>query len=379
VTEKTEQALKQPTVDTEAPNSDASDSGASSKTKRSLRALYRTLRTMFIVAVILGMAAAGWLFWQDWQQRTLVIDETSSAIKGMIRSMQKAQHQSLAVGDAQTEQLQQIQQLQQQIQNLQLRVNTQGRRLAELGSTTRSDWLLAEAVYLTRLASQRLQTQRSVKTPLALLENVDIILKELDDPDLLSVRGAVAEDITALRLAGDVDREGIYLELQALANNIEKLPLVDFPAEVSPQQQAPRALQNNEDNIFTGFLRELESLVRIRDRQTPLEPILQPTEELLVRRNFYMMLEQAQVALLREEQVIYDQSLLKAQNYLARFFQYNANAQVAQRRLATLAQANIARTLPRINRSLEALETLLIVRQQRLTETDNAVEVETAQ
>jgi len=92
-----------------------------------------------------------------------------------------------------------------------------------------------------------------------------------------------------------------------------------------------------------------------------------------------MMLEQAQVALLREEQVIYDQSLLKAQNYLARFFQYNANAQVAQRRLATLAQANIARTLPRINRSLEALETLLIVRQQRLTETDNAVEVETAQ
>ena len=47
--------------------------------------------------------------------------------------------------------------LESKIDNLQLRINTQGRRMAELGFTTRSDWLLAEAVYLSRLANQRLQ------------------------------------------------------------------------------------------------------------------------------------------------------------------------------------------------------------------------------
>ena len=379
MTEKSNQTLKQPTVGAEAPDTDTVEVSALNKTNHSRSTLYRALFNIFMVAVVLGMASAGWLFWKDWQQRTLVIDETSSTVKSMVRSMQKTQHQSLAADDMQTRQLQQIQQLEQQIQNLQLRVNTQGRRLAELGSTTRSDWLLAEAIYLTRLASQRLQTQRSVKTPLALLESVDVILKELDDPDLLSVRSAVAEDITALRLAGDVDREGIYLELQSLSNHIETLPLVDLPVEINSTKEDLVALQNGKDNIFKDFLMELKSLVRIRDREMPIEPILQPPEELLVRHNFYMMLEQAQVALLREEQVVYDQSLLKAQNYLLRFFQHNANSQVVQRRLEVLAQTNIAQTLPRINRSLEALEALLVVRQQRLTEDNDAPEVEAVQ
>jgi len=379
VIENTEQALKQPIVDAEAPNIDPSDSGASSKAKRSIRTLYRILRNILIVAVILGMTAAGWLFWKDWQQRTLVIDETSSAVKGLVRSVKSARHQSLAVGNAQTRQLQQIQQLQQQIQNLQLRVNTQGRRLSELGSTTRSDWLLAEAVYLARLAVQRLQTERRVKNPLALLQNVDTILKELDDPELHSVRTAVAEDITALRLAGDVDREGIYLELQALANTFEHLPVVEFAAQLAPEPQSSATVQTTENNAFEAFISELRALVRIRHRETPIEPMVQPAEELVVRRNLHMMLEQAQVALLREEQRIYDQSLRKAQTYLARFFQYNPNVQTVNKRLAVLRDSNITQRLPEINHSLEALQTLLVVRQQRLTEDDHSVEVETAE
>ena len=379
MTEKTEQVLRQPTVDTEAPNGDSSNIGRLSKTKSSMRTLYRTLRNMLIVVIILGMASAGWLFWQDWQLRTLVIDETSSAVKGIVRSVEKTQHQSAAVGDAQTRQLQKVQQLQQQIQNLQLRVNTQGKRLAELSSTTRSDWLLAEAVYLARLASQRLQTERSVKNPLALLENVDIILQELDDPDLLSVRSAVAEDITALRLAGDVDREGIYLELQALANNIEKLPLVELPVQPTSEPQPSATVPTTENNIFKEFISEIGTLIRIRHRETPIKPILQPTEELVVRRNLHMMLEQAQVSLLREEQSIYNQSLEKTQNYLTRFVQYNPNAQTVHRRLAVLMETNITQKLPEINRSLEALQTLLVVRQQRLTADDNSGEMEAAQ
>ena len=83
-----------------------------------------------------------------------------------------------------------------------------------MGSTTRSDWLLAEAEYLARLARQRLQTERSVKSPLALLESVDAILSQIDDPNLLVARNAVAEDITKLRLVADIDREGCILSFK---------------------------------------------------------------------------------------------------------------------------------------------------------------------
>jgi uroporphyrin-3 C-methyltransferase len=83
-----------------------------------------------------------------------------------------------------------------------------------------------------------------------------------------------------------------------------------------------------------------------------------------------MMLEQAQVALLREEQIIYRQSLLKVQNYLDRFFQYNSSVQTLESRITALAALQIEQQLPAINRSVEVLEALLIARQQRLTDAD---------
>ena len=96
----------------------------------------------------------------------------------------------------------------------------------------------------------------------------------------------------------------------------------------------------------------------------------------MVRGNLQMMVEQSQVALLREEQTIYRHSLLKAEDYVARFFSYNANAEVLQQRLKALANINIIQELPQINRSFEALQALLIVRQQSLS--GEAVEKETA-
>ena len=146
-------------------------------------------------------------------------------------------------------------QLDNQLQNIELRVNAQGKRLVELGSTTRSDWLLAEAEYLARLAQQRLQTERRVKSPLALLQSVDAILTQIDDPNLLQARSAVAADITSLRLTPDVDREGIYLELQALANSVEKLLLNELAKPQEPvQQPLKKPSQQSKQSVLDEFL-----------------------------------------------------------------------------------------------------------------------------
>ena len=88
------------------------------------------------------------------------------------------------------------------------------------------------------------------------------------------MRRALAEDITALRLVKDVDRQGMYLELQALANNIESLPLIDIPAQMAAAKELAtaeesKAEESNHADVKSGFY-EIRSLVRVTQRKLPL-------------------------------------------------------------------------------------------------------------
>ncbi len=330
--------------------------------------ILRTLKIILALGLIVALLAASWMGWTLWQTWALEADKSDRQLSGMQDAIDSIQQQARL---DQERQLLESQQLQQAVTDLQLRSNTQGRRLAELGSTTRSDWLLAEAVYLTRLANQRLQTERSTANSLALLSNVDLILQELDDPDLTPARSALAKDITALRLAGEVDVEGIYLELSSLIYSIDQLSILSLPAQ--PQAGEQSSAQNAEaslspQSVLAGFSQKVAQLIRVRQRSQPIEPILQPEEATLIRHNIRLMLEQAQSALLREQQVIYSQSISKAQSWLAQHFQLNPSAQVLSGRLSELAKAQVVQQLPEINTSLEAIETAVVMRQSRLVD-----------
>ena len=330
--------------------------------------ILRTLKIILALGLIVALLAASWMGWTLWQTWALEADKSDRQLSGMQDAIDSIQQQARL---DQERQLLESQQLQQAVTDLQLRSNTQGRRLAELGSTTRSDWLLAEAVYLTRLANQRLQTERSTANSLALLSNVDLILQELDDPDLTPARSALAKDITALRLAGEVDVEGIYLELSSLIYSIDQLSILSLPAQ--PQVGEQSSAQNAEaslspQSVLAGFSQKVAQLIRVRQRSQPIEPMLQPEEATLVRHNIRLMLEQAQSALLREQQVIYSQSISKAQSWLAQHFQLNPSAQVLSGRLSELAKAQVVQQLPEINTSLEAIETAVVMRQSRLVD-----------
>lgn len=321
------------------------------------------------ICLLATTVAAGWWLWQLHAQHQQSTSQFAKLHANLQQTVERLQKKSDVFSENQNLQSQQFNQMQQAADDIRLRLNTHSRQLTELSATNRSDWRLAEALYLARLASQRLHTERRVENPLALLEQVDLILQQLADPQLLPVRAAIAEDITALRLANSVDRQGIYLELQALAKHTQALPLIDLASKPDwlPQEDVA---EHNRDSAAQGFWQQFTSMIRIRRQSTPIEPLLQPTEAAILRRNLQMMLEQAQVALLREEQIIYRQSLLKVQDYLDRFFQYNSSVQTLESRIMALAELQIEQQLPAINRSVEVLEALLIARQQRLTDAD---------
>lgn len=331
------------------------------------------LKLLLALTLIIAVTATGWLGWTEWQQRLADAEEFNARLVSLDTSYRAIEQQSRL---AEKRSSQRSDQMLQVLTNIQLRLNNQGKRLVELGSTTRSDWLLAEASYLARLANQRLQTERSTKSPLALLQNVDVILKQLDDPELLSVRRAVAADITALQLAGEVDSAGLYLELSALAEAVVKLSVLKPMTETMPE---PKQTENAIDeqpklrSMVTGFITSVSQLIRVSQRSQPIEPLLQVHEEAIVRQNLRLMLEQAQSAVMREEQAIYSQSLEKAQRWLAQYFQLNPSATVIQQRLANLSDIEVVQQLPNISDSLQAIETLVALRSSRLTTTEDAV------
>ena len=356
------------------PNESAKDT--SSLEKGSNAKKFPLKKVMVFLILLLLVSGAGWLGWQQWQVQARQSDQIALVTVELNEQLTRSATVDSAIALTRRNQQEQADLFIKKINDLQLQVTAQGARIAELGSTSRSDWYLSEATYLARLASQRLQTERSTKNPIALLLQVDAILVKLDESDLLAVRSAIAEDISRLRLAGEVDVEGVILELNALSRQIDQLELIEFAtkeASVSEKSEGTALVGTEEEtlsqrfsNLIGEFSQGLSKLIKVRQRDRPIEPILLASEEVIVRNNLRLFLQQAANAVLREEQDIYTISLDGAQEWLTTHFQMNPSSTLLQDRLAYLEKKKIVQELPNINRSIRALEAFLVVRESRI-------------
>ena len=351
-------------------------------------------RTSAYFWLLLGLPAlfavivVSWFGWQQWQIMLTDLERIEYLNVELEAHLKQANSQSIITSNRELEHLENRKELSQQVINLQLQVNAQGARITELGSTTRTDWYLSEAAYLARLASQRLQTERGTKNPLALLQKVDSILVEIDEGGMLAVRAAIAADITALRLAGEIDIEGIVLELNALAVQIDELPMIQLLVNSSASNQdsddnglanlvVDESLSQRWSALIDEFTQSLGQLVQVKQRLQPIERVLSASEESVVRNNVRLLLQQAANAALREQQSIYDLSLKRAQQWLTQYFQMNSSVEVVKDRLIKLSVEQVVQELPFIDGSVNALEAFMIVRQSNLIEgSAGVVEIE---
>ena len=332
--------------------------------------------------------AVSWFGWQKWQLLQTEVERIASLNIVLDEQVQQANRQYIKDTNRILEQVETSKNLSQRVINLQLQVNAQGARITELGSTTRSDWFLSEAAYLARLASQRLQTERSIRNPLALLQKADSILVEINEGGMLAVRAAIATDIAALRLAGEIDIQGIVLELNTLAEQIGQLPMIQLSAHplVSTQDSDSNdltdsviqpSLSQRWSSLVDEFTQSLGQLIQVKQRLKPIEQVLSSSEESVVRNNLRLLLQQAANAALREQQGIYDISLKRAEQWLMQYFQMNSSVEVIKDRLISLSTEQVIQELPLIDGSVNALEAFIIVRKSNLVEeTTEVVKIE---
>jgi uroporphyrin-3 C-methyltransferase len=230
--------------------------------------------------------------------------------------------------------------------------------LARFSAVDRKSWLLAEAEYLLRLANQRLIMAGDAESAQVLMSSADKILRELDEAALHDARGAVAADLAAVRAVPGVDVEGIYLRLAALIEQADQLVIFQMTAAEPRLEEAPA--DDWQDRLQQGYesaLLKLSDYVVIRRRDVPMQTLMDPQWEGLVRQNLRMLLEQAQVALLSGNQTLYAESLQRSNHWVAEFFESDeAAARAMASEIDQLADLRIAVEMPDISRSLSALD-----------------------
>jgi uroporphyrin-3 C-methyltransferase len=285
----------------------------------------RVVVHLFFYVITTGVIVSGCYFaWQSWQQQNIRMQKTQAQIEEQSIWFAKAMSQQSLLLEKQKQQLDGFKAALNNDQKvLQHRLDAQAKRLDALSGGSRDSWMLEEARYLLRLANQRQLTGGGALGIIGLLESADTLLRDVDAADVFPLRDSLNKDILALKITPVIDREGIYLQLSAVLAQIDQLPPVPLASALDPSlftTEMPATSEATLDDIvdsgwqekmwssIRGTFSHLDNYFRIQHHDEALQPLLSAAEQKAILHSMRLMLEQAQSALLREEEKIYQHS-----------------------------------------------------------------------
>jgi uroporphyrin-3 C-methyltransferase len=328
----------------------------------------KSSKSALVIAIIalLAVPAVGYWGYQQQTKLSSKLDSANAQLADELASKNSSLRNQLANLEGELARLDD----EREAQNLLLE-RTQSRlsdaiKQVEAGrNTSEADWRLAEAQYLLRLANQRVLMEQRPEGALSMLRTADKVLAELDDVSLYGLRQSLAQDIAKLEAVPKLDVEGTYLRLAALINQSRELPtlsleqqrqLPELLQEITPES-VDETLQQDIQSALGKAMASLESLVVIQQHDRPVEPLLSPEQGHYLRQNLQLLLEQAQLALLRQQQVIFDTSLARSAELTERYFDTNNSAtQALLQALSELKTLRVEPTMPNISGSLTQLQ-----------------------
>ncbi|WP_428776622.1 uroporphyrinogen-III C-methyltransferase, partial [Vibrio sp.] len=183
-----------------------------------------------------------------------------------------------------------------------------------------------------------------------LMESADQRIAALNDPSLVPLRKAMANDITNLKSVPLVDRDGLVLRLIALQRQVEHLPLANAilpeaaKAEVAVVSEDVNDWQNN---LMTSLKDFADNFITFRTRDGNVIPLLSPKQHFYLRENLKAKLETAIKAVYDEQQDIYQASVTIANEWSVAFFNQNdSGVQEFNQTLTKLADVKLAVNYP---------------------------------
>ena len=259
--------------------------------------------------------------------------------------------------------------------DLERKVLKQGSRLIQMGINPKDEWILAEALYLSRLATQRLLIERSSESAIALLLEADKLLLKFDDANLAHVRNALSKEIASLRTLNKIDAQGIIFELNAISEEVNKLSILNLlstqkDTSKTDNKEEVENLENKKQlslgKFFRNFGEQLEGAIKVRRFDSDIQPLITEHDLSVVRNNIDLHFQQAIYSVMREEKDLFELSLKNIVADLKNYFHMNPKSSNLLQRIQQISLLSIEQKLPKIGYSSELLNSYISARNEEL-------------
>jgi uroporphyrin-3 C-methyltransferase len=225
------------------------------------------------------------------------------------------------------------------------------------------DWLLLKARYYLELAQINEHWSSDLNTAIALLEQADKLLEQLQSPKVFDLRQAIAKEITQLKTVPLLDIAGILSKLDAAQTQVNNLSIQSAfnENESSITPSAPKTTNVSAWRIrLQESLSLLEKLVVIRRDDENIKPLMSPLFESILKENVRLNLQEAQWAVLNNNDAVYQLALKQAIINLNRTFNKTSqNTTVLIKQLSDLQHIKITQEKPKVELALPLLNQLI--------------------
>lgn len=256
-------------------------------------------------------------------------------------------------------------------------------KLSNVSGNDNSAWLLSDAQFLLNNALKKLSIDSDVKTAQKLLQESDSVLAKLSGVNVEPVRKALQADLSTLANLNEVDQNELTGEIAKLIGLLEDFPAVvnESSAEESASNEVSDSLDEWQQNLEKSASSFLDHFIRVSDRSKANEKaFIAPNQEIYLRQNIRLNLQIAMLAVSRQQNELYRQSLDKVASWVRSYFDVNHDSvKTFLKGLDELSEKSVYIDAPESLESLEKLKELLNAPHKSLDAKDVPVEAPKAE
>jgi uroporphyrin-III C-methyltransferase len=231
------------------------------------------------------------------------------------------------------------------------------RALQKNGDNT---WRLFKARFYLELAMINTHWSQNTETSIALLQEADAVLSMLHDPRVIAIRQALAKEISDTQAIQTIDLTGILTRFDAIQQTLNQLTPKHAIPLTRPTHPDTNTALFNPSATWREHLKEsvqfLRQLVVIRHHDDSMDALLVPGYESLLRETIRLNLQEAQWAVIQQNQAIYQIVLTQAIRTLSVAFDGDKPAtKVIIQQLQSLQDIPFDTKKPTMSRSLDQI------------------------
>lgn len=329
--------------------------------------------SLLAILIALGVGGAGYYFGQqqvdEFQQKLTVLEAqinnktvvSAPAQEVKFDTTQLAQLES--ANKATQNKLAQVEELitakSHELVGLQSQINKVS---AQANAQQPTDWLFSESDFLLNNALRKLVLDNDVDTAVSLLKLADETLAKVNNSQSAAIRSAINQDLKQLLSVAGVDQNAVMQKLSQLANTVDELPVLDV--NFGDDQNATKlsdSLSDWAENAEKSATSFLNHFIRISPKHgADRKELLAPNQDIYLRENIRLRLQLAIMAVPRQQNELYKQSLEAVASWIRSYF--DTNAEVTQSFLKSvdeLSEVSIYVDVPSQLQSLSMLDKYL--------------------